>query len=409
MKTLAILLLLTTALPALALDPAPPALDKPHRQTAQRLADNAAKFLKSKQDPATGGWDTPKPDKDGKTGPHLPGIAALALTGLLTDPSADPNDPAIRAATKYLLNFQKPDGGIYDRILPAYNTALAVSALSHLNDPRAREAVAAGATFLRKVQWSEDTDPSVGGAEASRHIDREHPFYGGVGYGRHARPDNSNLAFAMQALQDAGVSPDDPAVQRALVFLGRTQMDERVNDMPYAKGSRQGGFVYSVAENADSVEARAGQSQAGSIDETLSDGTVASRLRAYGSMTYAGFKTYLYANLPKDDPRVTAANAWIQRNYSVQDNPGLGTSGLYYYYVVFARALAATNQPTIATLNPDNTPTGENRNWRADLIDRLATLQNDDGSFKSVDKRWMEDKPELITAFSLIALRETLK
>ena len=54
----------------------------------------------------------------------------------------------------------------------------------------------------------------------------------------------------MQAMEDAGVSPSDEAVKRALVFLGRTQMDERVNDQPYAKGSRQGGFVYTTAENA---------------------------------------------------------------------------------------------------------------------------------------------------------------
>ena len=56
-------------------------------------------------------------------------------------------------------------------------------------------------------------------------------------------------------------------------------------------------------------------------------------------MTYAGFKTYVYAELPRTDQRVTAAYDWIRRNYSVSENPGMGPSGMYYYYVVFARGL----------------------------------------------------------------------
>ncbi len=68
----------------------------------------------------------------------------------------------------------------------------------------------------------------------------------------------------------------------------------KVNDMEYAKGSTQGGFIYSTSENRDRVGS--GQSMVGGmIDETLSDGSVASRLRAYGSMTYTGFKSYIYA------------------------------------------------------------------------------------------------------------------
>ena len=38
-----------------------------------------------------------------------------------------------------------------------------------------------------------------------------------------------------------------------------------------------------------------------------------------------------------------------------------------------------------------------------DLVDRLAGLQSEDGSFRSVDDRWMEDNPLLITAYSLLA------
>ena len=42
------------------------------------------------------------------------------------------------------------------------------------------------------------------------------------------------------------------------------------------------------------------------------EGGRVSRLRAYGSMTYAGFKSYVYADLPRDDPRVELALGWLR-------------------------------------------------------------------------------------------------
>lgn len=384
-------------------------LDAEHRAKAMEMIAKASTFLRSKQDKATGGWAIPKPDKDGNTAPNMPGITALAVLGL-SGPGETPADQAsIDAAIKYIINFQQKDGGIYDRMLPSYNTALAVSALSKVKTPQAQAAMRRGVDFLRQLQWSESSNPDFGGSEAPKKVDKDHPFYGGVGYGRSGRPDNSNLNMFMQAMQDAGVSPDDESVKRALVFLQRTQMDDRVNAMDFAKGSRQGGFVYATVPDAESVDSKPGQSHAGMIEETLSDGTKASRLRAYGSMTYAGFKSYVYAELPKNDQRVKSALEWIQRNYTLDENPGMGQSGLYYYYVVFARALKAWGEPTIATLNDKGESTGKTVNWRANLIDKLAALQNEDGSFRSVDARWMENNPELITAYALIALQQSVE
>ncbi|MBX3402666.1 MAG: hypothetical protein KF699_04550 [Phycisphaeraceae bacterium] len=384
------------------------------RDQAREMSRKAAAWLATQQDPATGGWSVPEADEQGRsTQPHLPGITALVLTGLLDRAMAeggqeDELPQPVLLGVKYLLNWQQPDGGIYDRALPSYNTSLAVSALSRVQMPRAREAVNRSVSFLRSLQWSEFSDVAIGGAEAPRPVERNHPFYGGVGYGRHGRPDGSNLNLFMQALEDAGVEPTDPAVRRALVFLQRLQMTDAVNDMPYADGSSQGGFIYATVENAQSVDGPAGQSMAGSIEETLDDGTRVSRLRAYGSMTYAGFKSYLYADLARDDPRVAAALEWIRRNYTVDENPGMGSDGLYYYYVTFARALAAWGEPTIAP--PEGEPAdAPGRDWRADLVARLGAMQNDDGSFRSVDDRWMENNPVLITAYALVALNAASK
>lgn len=378
------------------------AIDDAHREKASDMAARARAYLETRQDQATGGWSVPPA---GGSKPHLPGITALVLTGLAGGPGEPRRSEAIATGVKYLLNFQREDGGIYDRILPSYNTSLAVSALSKVDPVESREVIEKAVRFLRGLQWSEASDPQAGGDEAPRPVGREHPFYGGVGYGRHGRPDGSNLNMFMQALEDAGVSPGDEAVKRAVVFLERLQMLDAVNDMPYADRSRQGGFVYATVENAESVDSRGGQSQAGTIEETLDDGTKVSRLRAYGSMTYAGFKSYLYAQLPRDDIRVTAALDWIRRNYTVSENPGMGTDGLYYYYVTFARALRAWGEPVVAPITEGGDPSAP-RDWANDLVDRLAGLQDADGSFRSLNDRWMENDPVLITAYALIALNE---
>jgi len=121
-------------------------------------------------------------------------------------------------------------------------------------------------------------------------------------------------------------------------------------------------------------------------------------------MTYAGFKSYLYAGLKKDDPRVIAARDWIAANYTLEENPGVGTDGLYYYFLVFTKAMSAFGEPTITAVDAEGTTT--KRRWKTDLVHRLASLQNEDGSFRSVDDRWMENDPVLITAYALIALRQ---
>ncbi len=432
------------------------AIDEAHRQRALVMIERAGEYLRSQQH-GGGGWAVP----EDAAAPVLPAITGLVVNALALEPMADSGSARMTQAGQrengertaamdrgvaFMLSHVQIDGGIYDQQLPSYNTAICVSALCRFREgnAEAEAAVVGGLEFLREVQWSEDAGPvnpdgtPSPAAATVQAVGREHPFYGGIGYGRHGRPDNSNLNLAMQAFHDAGVSRDDPAFQRALVFLRRTQMHEGVNDAEYAKGSRQGGFIYATAETG--AEPGVGQSQAGVIEETLDDGTSVSRLRAYGSMTYAAFKTMIYAGLSADDERVRLAMAWINRNYTVTENPGMGTDGMYYYYLMLSRALVAAGVETIdivleggevsidevpGGLSPGaggrvRSPSGSVRynqatgvvefecDWANDLIDQLATLQNEDGSFRSVDDRWMESNPVLISAYAMLALEHAV-
>lgn len=42
-------------------------------------------------------------------------------------------------------------------------------------------------------------------------------------------------------------------------------------------------------------------------------------------MTYAGFKSLLYANVSRTDSRVQAAWRWIREHYTLDENYGMGS------------------------------------------------------------------------------------
>jgi squalene-hopene/tetraprenyl-beta-curcumene cyclase len=184
----------------------------------------------------------------------------------------------------------------------------------------------------------------------------------------------------VEALYASGLPADDPAFQRALVFIARCHMLSRTNDQPFAREGGDGGFIYSPAND--------GESKAGTIEV---DGRV--RLRSYGSMTYAGFKSMLYARVDREDPRVRAAWEWIGRHYTLDSNPNMPESqtqeGLYYYYHTFAKALLAWGEPKVTDA------AGVAHDWRGDLCAALLRRQRADGSWINEADRWYEGSPDL--------------
>ena len=274
--------------------------------------------------------------------------------------------------------------------LGTYVSATVCSALAAIDDPAVLDRRDDAVRWLKSEQWDDQDGLSP-----------NQDWFGGAGYGNRSRPDLSNTQMMLDALHDAGVSPDDPTVQRALVFVSRTQNLKSTNPSAWAQnGNNDGGFVYTPANGGESLGSE--YANEGRHGELLPSGTPRS-LRSYGSMTYAGFKSLLYAGLTEDDPRVQAAFNWIKNNWTFQENPGLGQQGRYYYLVAVARALTAARTPVIET------PDGTRHNWRTELIDQLVADQAPDGSWVNSAPRWMEGDSVLATTYALLALEEALK
>lgn len=106
----------------------------------------------------------------------------------------------------------------------------------------------------------------------------------------------------------------------------------------------------------------------------------------------------IYAGLSQDDPRVKAAREWIARQYTVDENPGMGQQGLLYYYHTFAKTLS------VLGVDQFEDAEGNQHDWRKDLAEKLFSLQQENGSWVNPAERWGEGDPHLATAYVLLAL-----
>lgn len=317
---------------------------------------------------------TTQSDDGSWTQASSPGIGGLVTAGLLRA-GARPEEPAVAKALKYLSGFIQKDGGIYEPNTSHknYETSICLLAFHAANtDGKYDQVIANARDFLKKLQWDEGEDTKPDDLK-----------FGGAGYGRSQRPDLSNTAFLLDALKAAGVAKDDEAMKNAIIFVSRCQnLESEHNTTPFASKVNDGGFYYTPAAG--------GASMAGPTDN--------GGLRSYASMTYAGLKSMIYAGLGPNDPRVKAATTWIKKHYTLEENPGMGQAGLYYYYHTFAKALDAME---LATITDDK---GKEHAWRKELGEHLLSLQKENGSWINPEKRWMEADPNLTTAYVLLTL-----
>lgn len=315
--------------------------------------------------------------------PALTALPLLALDGAGGDKTA--LLPALRRGYAYLRSQAQPDGGIYGKGLANYNTSVCLMALLRSGDPQDEKVIEAAHAFVAGQQAKDLPDPVMNG---------------GFGYGpisvsaSHPHPDLDNTLLALEALaaykkaRPTSEHANDLDWKAAIDFVSRCQNLPETNSQAWVNGDAEnkGGFVYFP-----------GVSRA--PDVTRPDGSKA--LRSYGTMSYAGLLSFIYADLKRDDPRVTAALEWLRKNYSDAENPGLGRQGLYYYYHLATTGLNAAGVKELTTANGKV-------NWRSDLGEKIAALQSADGSWVNDNARWMETDPVLVTSYCVLAL-ETIR
>jgi squalene-hopene/tetraprenyl-beta-curcumene cyclase len=334
--------------------------------------DKAIAFVKAGQDP-DGSWSAKA----------NPGVTGIVLTGLLKTRRVTTEDPVAAKALKYIESLVNPEKGHIAGKDPKvqmhnYVTSVNVMALVEANRADKYKAIIGDAvTFLKKLQWDEEEGKNP-----------KDDFFGGAGYDSQSRPDLSNTQMFLDALKAAGIPKDDPALRNAMVFVSRCQnLKTEYNDRPWAGKISDGSFIYTAAS--------------GGVTKVDDEAKADTGLPGYGSMTYAGIKSLIYCGVTKDDQRVKKAYEWIQKNYTLERNPGMPDAraewGLFYYYHTMAKCLDVLGIDYVVDAN------GVKHNWRSDLVAAIAKRQQPNGGFVN-DSHWMEADRNLLTGYALMAL-----
>lgn len=312
----------------------------------------------------------------------FPALTALPLWAFSM--SNHPKKAEITAkAAKFIMGNVQPDGGIYRKIpgrgggLSNYNTALCMIALHSLNDPqytpvvlKARKFVAAGQHFGDDV------------------------YEGGMGYDRETGRNYTDLSDSviayesMRLTQSAEDLRDKSEAHVDLDWAAAVRYLDRLQNKSNAGAENAGGFAY-----------RPDESKAGTA--TNKEGTVI--FHAYGSMTYAGLLSLIYADVKQNDPRVQSAFDWAVKHWTLDENPGMGNQGLFYFYNVLSKALAAYGRDTIPAKGQSQIL------WRDALAKKLINLHKVDsktgyGYWVNNNNRFWEANDVLVTSYTLIAL-----
>ena len=309
--------------------------------------------------------------------PAFPALTGLPLWALSL--AGDTNQAArAEAAVKFILGCAQEDGGIYrpdprrgGAGLGNYNTSVCMMALQATGRKDVVPAILKARTYTASTQLQGDDDHA-----------------GGFGYDKGGRrhTDLSNTSMALDAMRmTQGVEEMRPAGEKR-ADLNWDAALKYVSNMQ----EKDGGFLYVKSAPAGA----GGRGDAGDAARP--------RLRSYGSITYDGLLSLIHCQLTRSDPRVVSALDYCTRHWTLDENPGQGGQGLYFYYDILSRALNAAGVAEIAAVD------GRKIAWKDELIKKLASLQKEDGSWVNDNNRWWEADPVLATSYSLIALCSAL-
>jgi hypothetical protein len=286
-------------------------------------------------------------------------LTPFVLDTLLTVPeSVMPGRPAaVDRALEFIRKHTNVDGalGQMDETAadyPNYATALAVSVFVKAARNGRRQDIMPMVAHLLLQQFTE-----------AHGWKPNYAPYGAWGMGGpvYEPPDTGHVDLSMtryvlEALRQAGLTSNDPAIAKALVYINRSQNND-------------GGFYFS-AVNPDINKA----------------GEVNGNFISYGTATADGLLALRAAGVPENDERIVKAIAWLKNHHRPERAPGFeGTAreawgnGLRFYY---ASAISKCALGLPVTLPP----------------------QAADGSFANENKMVKEDDPLIATTFAIHVL-----
>ena len=304
---------------------------------------------------------------------QMPALTALPLWAFVC--GGEGGSEAAKKAAAFVLKTQRPDGGFYvpkpgrgGSGLGNYNTSVCMSALFE-SGLAPTKAILDARTYIAGSQLTGDDTMA-----------------GGFGYDRASRrryADLSNTSYALDAMRRTEQLEDLRPRGQKRADVNWEQALRFVTNLQAAEGERAGGAAY----NARTAQAGTATNRSGRVE-----------LRAYGSMSYAAMLSMCHAKLTRSDPRVRSALGYCTKYWTVDENPGMGSQGLYYYYDILARALSA------AGVDELEQPDGRKINWRRELAAKLLALQRPDGSWANDNNRFWENDPVLATSFAVLSL-----
>jgi squalene-hopene/tetraprenyl-beta-curcumene cyclase len=349
----------------------------------------ARKFLLAQRDDATGMFKAQGP---------VVGFTAIATMALIASTARESvaADPTIGKSLEFIASKQKADGAIAGdkQDWANYETSASICAFANARVAKFSAVQAKARDYVLSLQiQGDEKDVNFGGFPYEKEGDIQDTS------------DLSNAQYAAAAAHDAGVT-DKAFWARLVKFLDRSQNRSEGNDS-VVKVKVGDVEKQAVSGNDGGAGYGPGKSKAGWIERP--DGKV--EPRSYGSMTYALLKCLLYAGVKTDDPRVTAAVAWLSKNFTVERNPGFesdkdpkkGMQGYYYFLETMSRALAEYEKTTGKALVVTDAA-GKPHDWRKELSAKIVSLQKADGTWSNEQDRWEEGSPLLVTSYMVEAL-----